>query len=553
MMPAQRLPDEVLIETLRAFQDAGGIASQAALNTGVDYETFRSRLRQAKKLGVDLKRLEAGGRVEVLKAEKRALPRRGQVKRYILTSIQNNTHAWQGFNNLIALAHHYDAELLVGTYTYQKAAYGMKAVKRGTLKTDDFQKESWYDPAFEPYICDKRVQLAPGLVWCGEMNIMPTATDPLSGLETYAGRQSCIFPHSLMEMRSIASAKFEGTKLNYTTGTSTQRNYIAKKAGLKADFAHCYGAVIAEVCDDGTWFVRQLHAGDDDSVYDLDLRAQAGTVEQFRPSKADPTWLEAIEWGDIHEIGLEDEQRRLCWGKGGLIDFLRPRHQFMNDVLDFRSRNHHDRKNPHIRFLRFIEGTDNVRVEVTRARNFLMNEASRPWCQTVVKPSNHDLALERWTREADYREDPTNALFFLELQLAKYRAIEARDPSFYMLEHAVGLCGGAEGVRFLREDESFVICRDALGGIECGMHGHLGTGGKPGTPYGLSKLGRATTIGDKHSAGIYGRLYVAGVTGNLDMSWNKGPSSWTHSHVLTYANGRRAIVTSYGGRCYAPR
>jgi hypothetical protein len=42
--------------------------------------------------------------------------------------------------------------------------------------------------------------------------------------------------------------------------------------------------------------------------------------------------------------------------------------------------------------------------------------------------------------------------------------------------------------------------------------------------------------------------YGAGVTGKLDMKYNKGPSSWSHSHIVTYPNGMRAIVTMWDGR-----
>jgi len=89
-------------------------------------------------------------------------------------------------------------------------------VKRGKKK--EYQRELWYDPQLEPYLNDESIELANGLVWCGEMNILPTAVDPLSGLETYSHRKSAIFPHAKLAMRSIATMLDEGAKLNYTTG-----------------------------------------------------------------------------------------------------------------------------------------------------------------------------------------------------------------------------------------------------------------------------------------------------------------------------------------------
>jgi hypothetical protein len=94
------------------------------------------------------------------------------------------------------------------------------------------------------------------------------------------------------------------------------------------------------------------------------------------------------------------------------------------------------------------------------------------------------------------------------------------------------------------EDESLKIS-----GIECGMHGHLGPNGARGNPRNLRTVGKANT-GHTHSAGIVEGVYTAGVLGNLDMEYNKGPSSWSHSSILTYANGKRTIITHRAGKWF---
>jgi len=58
-------------------------------------------------------------------------------------------------------------------------------------------------------------------------------------------------------------------------------------------------------------------------------------------------------------------------------------------------------------------------------------------------------------------------------------------------------------------------------------------------------MGRKAIVGHTHQAGIHDGIYTAGVSGSLDMDYNRGPSSWSHSHVLTYPNGKRAIVTMW--------
>jgi hypothetical protein len=98
------------------------------------------------------------------------------------------------------------------------------------------------------------------------------------------------------------------------------------------------------------------------------------------------------------------------------------------------------------------------------------------------------------------------------------------------------------GVLFLREDESF-----RLFDIEFGIHGHLGANGARGSLNTFRKMGPKANVGHAHSAAILDGIYQAGVSGNLDMGYNRGLSSWSHSHIVTYANGKRAIITMSDG------
>jgi hypothetical protein len=373
------------------------------------------------------------------------------------------------------------------------------------------------------------------------MNILPTAERPLRNLETYTGRKSGIFPHTKIAMDSVASGKFEATKFNYTTGACTQMAYIQRKAGQKAEFHHSYGALLVEVDTDGRWFVRQINATSDGSFYELDLFVKGGkvTVENT---------VEAINWGDIHAEELDSEVSRLAWDEGGMLDTLKPKYQFMHDTVSFTRRNHHDRGNPHRAFEKFILSQESVEGELINTAAFLNNVSHRQWCKTIIVDSNHDNAMERWLREADYKSDPINAVFFLKAQLRKYQAIEKREAGFHMIEWALrDHLSCKKDIQFLREDESFVICRDAHGGIECGMHGHLGPDGARGAPLGLARMGRKANTGHTHKAGIIDGLYVAGTSSELDLGYNKGPSSWSHSHIVTYKNGKRAIITMWDG------
>lgn len=534
---------------LDAYAEAGENRAKAAAAVGVAPMTLFARLQAGKRMGLAAKAVRkvpevlkplSGGREHVFAMTKRGLPPRGKVKRYLLTSAQNNTlvnaEFWEG---LLAFAGHIGAEIIVSRYTYNKSAwrsYGGVVKDAGKIAFEDM----WFDAAFDDYLCDERVELAPGLSFCGEVDILPTAVNPLSGFESYTGRNSGIFPHAKIAMQSVAAAKFEPTKFNYTTGTATLRNYIQRKAGLKAEFHHAYGALLVEVDDRGRWYCRQINADKTGTFYDLDVRVHRGKVAAgHRP--------ESITWGDIHVRQIDEDVRELAWGKGGMLDALNPRRQFFHDLFDMHGRGHHDLKDPHLMFARHVRAQESVRDELGEMADFL-RFAGRKGIKSIVVDSNHHDHLARWLKETDWRKDPVNAEFYMDAQRAVLAAIRANDSSFNLLKWAAEYDGKKADVRFLAEDESYITCPDHGGGIENGLHGHHGINGARGSGRSFSRMGRKTNTGHSHTAGIFDGAYVAGTSSRFDLGYNKGPSSWSHSHIVTYPNGKRAIVTMWDGK-----
>src|SRR6266702_1639142 len=115
---------EVSVEELKkdveAYMATGGNRSAAARLRSLPRNTYRDRLEMAqKKLGLQLGKI-VDGRVDYTKAEKRKLPKGKSVARYIVSSIQNNTHAHPGFKNLEAYADWLRSfgtcEIILGTF-----------------------------------------------------------------------------------------------------------------------------------------------------------------------------------------------------------------------------------------------------------------------------------------------------------------------------------------------------------------------------------------------------------------------------------------------------
>lgn len=534
MKSIETLADQIVA----SFNKHSGSVSAASREVGCSRSTVRRNLA---KLGMGQKPL-AGGKQGA--SEIRAtLPQSGNIKRYILTSAQNNTHVHKVFwDNVLAMAKHYNAQIMVGTFSYNQNSFGRLAVKRDTKKP--YETELWFDPAIKDYISDKCIELAPGLMWRGNMNILPTEDNPIAGLETYGGESSIVFPHTKIEMRSIATTPNKPVKMIYTTGAVTLMNYLQKKLGIKAEHHHRYAFLLVEVDSKGNWWVRQVAARKNgETIQDLNVLVENGNVVSTEAT------VEAITWGDLHATMSEPA---VVESSQIMLDALRPKYQFLHDVMEGISINRHYIKQgplPHQGFWRWLRGLHRVDWELKATRE-VVEKYLRPWCQTIAPDANHDAPwLHSWLTKYDYRFDPPNAELFLRLQNYMYEQIRAgslpKNVNLMrrVMEQEAGLKSGA--VKFLLPDESFEIKE-----VECGMHGHTGPNGTFGSPSNLSKIGKKVTTAHTHSAGIYHGLYVAGTSSKLTPDWNytMGPSSWSWSHVVLYSNGQRAIVTMKNGK-----
>lgn len=568
-MPESRkaITPEQLYEVLE--RNAGNKTAMAR-ELGVHRDTIRKLMEE---YGIGNKPV-TGGYIKPQAINKLPLPPEGVVARYLLTSAQNNTKVFNAFfQNLVAYYRFLDAPsnggwcaLFISRFTYNKAAYenGQNhPSKPGRGPTDSDHDDLWYDPAIEPYICDDpdrhgscRYQLAPDLQWCAEANILPTAENPLSNLDAYAGTSSAIFPHAKVMMRSVPRMPDDLPRFIYTTGCVTQMNYIQRKAGLKAEFHHIYGAMIVEVNHKGEWWARQINASADGSFYDCPdgnvLRVHKSEVTEVTGNK-----VEAINWGDVHFSEIDPDVKTINWGRrdlddvcscDGVIDVLRPKYQFMHDVFSMRSQSHHERNKFGKRYEKFIAGQDNVSKELDLTADGLLL-AKRPFCTTVVVNSNHDRHGDKWLDEADYKHDLPNVELFLCAQLARVMAIKQGNLDWTFLEWAMRQHWGLRTVKFLKLDESFLIGPRGHQ-VECGLHGDLGPDGSKGSNRSLTKLGRRNNKGHSHSAAIYEGTYSAGVC-QLKMSYNHGPTTWSVSHIVTYLNGKRAILSQRSGKLWA--
>lgn len=520
---ATRLTQDEIRRRIRRWHELGCSARKLAKELGINRRSIDKMLTRY----ATEEKIVSLGFIEQTETIKKPLPKKGEVKRYILTCAQNNTKPLTPFlDNLEAYAKHLGAEILISGFTYNRTALNTRNEKISNKSAD--KPIIGYDPAVTKYITNDLIQLAPTLAFCANMQILPTAVNPVSGLQDYTGRASSIIPHVKVRMQPVGTAQDEPTKHLYTTGTVTQKNYIQQKAGQKAEFHHVFGALIAEVLPDCSWFVRQICADEDGSFDDLRNRIEKGKIKQNNGVKA-------LQWGDIHEQNIDPVIEKMFWGDGGVIDELRPEYQIFHDLVDGESHNPHEQKNHHKQFSNFITGRNSIAREFETARDFLDNRANRDWCKSIVVWSNHDEFIRRYLASTDYRKDYENAVFILELELEAYRAItEGREP------HIFSTALKSQKARVLNDDKTSFY----LEGIQIPFHGHTGVNGSRGSVALFAKMGAKTMTDHSHAAWWINGATSAGTTSSLDLGYNHGFSTWSHTFTVLHHGGKRQQITA---------
>lgn len=522
--------------TLEAVSKHGINKAAIGRELGLARSTVQHRLEALGLHGDDV----AGGEYREREVIKKPIPEKGKVATYLISAATNNTKVHPEFwRNLNAIARHYEkdgpVEIMIGRIRYNLP--GWQRLGGDERRDDDRHGDVWYDPLILPHVQEGRVELAPGLHWCGDCPNTATAVAPLSGLETFAGANSGIFAATKLQMQSVATGKSEPAKHNWTTGAVTLRHYSETKTGQKASFHHTYCALLVEVDSDGDWFVRHLIADDTGLFYDYGIKSNKGAIEKSeRPLAFTP--------GDLHARKLDDAVKAVLFGPSGLTDQLMPLELHCHDTHDHESGSHHNRRKPFTRFKLHKEGMDCVRSEIAEAAAFYQY-VNREWLDVYDVWSNHSAHIMRWLEETDWRTDPPNVLFYLDAARELAYAYDRGETDFNIYEWACRREGCPDDVTFLKPDQSHKVAD-----IECGMHGDQGPNGARGSIRNIARTGAKSTIGHSHSAGIFEGCWQTGVTAGkadtLDMGYNAGPSSWSRTGVLTYPNGKRTMVMMRG-------
>jgi hypothetical protein len=457
------------------------------------------------------------------------------VRRYVITAAQNATPVNEPFfKSLLCYCEANDAQLVVIPYRYKNPT---------SMWTAEAKDHDWWTPELRPYLMAERtrVQEHEHVVILADIMTQPTATSPLSGFETLVGADSAIIGHPKLELITVPTPQNRLPKLLTTTGAVTVKNYIAGKAGKKAEHHHTFGACVLEISKTKRFHIRQINALDDGSFMEL-----AGGLREYTPSGVREVERAAgLVMGDFHEEFADPHAVHATFGKDGMLDVLQPEYLVWHDVHDFYSRNHHHKHEVFTNYAKHHSGADNV--ERALDKTFATIDAlSRDYITNVFVASNHPDALARWVKEADPKTDPENCVFWA-------RTFEAMCLGSKMTEHGAVTIDPFElwaskklkcfdRCRFLARDESFPIAK-----IEVTFHGDRGPNGARGSRMAFAKIGVKTAIGHGHAPGIRDGCYQVGTKSRIRLGYNSGPSSWLHTDCVIYPNGKRSLLNIIDG------
>lgn len=445
-------------------------------------------------------------------AKKRKLDKRR--KTFIISWAQNGTPIHDNFfNNLVAYSDHLKAGLHIIAGRY----------KNPTSVFTDKDKDSWADEVL-PYLDANRHHVHEHLEILSDIKISPTASTPLSGLNGISGLESCIIGHPRMHLKSLPVLDGYPNKLLVSTGACTVENYTDSKAGKKAKFHHNLGAVIVEL--DGDHFhIRQITADDEGNFYDLFHRVKKGKV------KDNLKGCEAAILGDIH---VRKQDRKAVNVSFKLLDRMKPNHTIIHDILEGESVSHHARKNP-FEMLR-IEENDlgNLEQELDEMVEWV---SDRLKYNLVFTRGNHEDFLDRWLQNTDWRKD-TNKKAYLKYSNIVADGLAPKGVVPYILDMTFG-----DRIKTLGRNDSYRVKE-----FELALHGDYGAGGSRGGPTQFKNMNTKNVTAHSHSPHREDGHFRVGTLTMLRLGYNQGLSSWMHTNVLIYPDGKAQHVHKVNGK-----
>jgi len=460
-------------------------------------------------------------RIKEIKQNKRET----SVQRYVITSAQNDTPIHQKFfESLLSYCQHKSAELLIIPIRYKNPT---------SLNT--FIEYTWPEEIL-PYMVDKDINLGRDIVVMGDIKINATAANPLYGLETISGTKSAIFGHPQMRMKVVATPQDKLPKILHTTGSISKKNYSRTKEGARGAHHHVLGAVVVE-CSSTEFFIREIYADSDGSFYDLNFHYSPDCITETKN-------VEALVTGDEHALFSDKRVVEATYlSENSIVSVLRPKYIVRHDVLDFYSRSHHHEGQLLVQYDKELKNLGDVKHELDLTVEHIVSTTPK-YAINLIVPSNHHDALTKWLNRYRPQLDPRNLRIYVELlkMILDTESTLDCDPFSLYYMNTVS--------EDLRKRTEFLDRRKSrlIKGIDVSQHGDKGINGARGSINSYARTEYKSIIGHSHTPGIVGGCFQVGTSSIMQMEYNKGLTSWMHTHAVIYPNGKRSLIHIMKGK-----
>lgn len=442
-------------------------------------------------------------------------------QRFLISWAQSETPVHKKFlKNMEVYAKEIDAQILICAGRYKNPT---SLSSSAAIKDKEKNVKNTWDNLVLPYLDANRHNLHKYLQLLSDVKVQPTASTPLSGMNSMTGLESCIIGHPRVQLLSLPVSDNYPHKLILTTGACTITNYTDTAVGKKGEFHHQLGFVIVEI-DNEDFHVRQIVADKNGNFYDLIFEVKDGVVSSCCSS------IPAIIFGDIHynhhnQVALDTSLY--------LARKLNAEKVIIHDLCDSAAISHHELRDPFLLLKREEDGSWNLRSELDSIVGWLNSNKDLNF---YVVRSNHDDFIDRWLCNSDWRKS-SNKKIYLELANLVAQGMITKGVLPYILEKET------ENAYGLALDESLNVL-----GFELGSHGHIGIHGARASATSLKTLPIKTVTGHRHvPERIDGHLCVGTLT-KLRVGYNKGFSAWLHSNVVIYPNGKASHIHIINGR-----
>lgn len=444
-------------------------------------------------------------------------------KKYVITSCQNNTEINKKFfKALTSYVNDNQAELLI-----------IPTVYKATLESLD---DLWWDVPSE-YLCDRNIDLKHIRIY-GALKIIPTAENPLAGLDPLSKGKTVIVGHNQLQMRSLPVSIDATPAILHTTGTVSVPNYTISKQGEKATFNHSFSALIVEINEAKDIFhVRVLNSDSSGSFYDLDKHYHPdGTIERGCE-------VDALVTGDEHAIFIDPAVKNAVYtSNNSIVNALRPKVIVRHDLVDSNSISHHDRHNFFQRYVKHKSGQDCLENELLITEQLLIDTTPSYATNWIISSNHHD-HITKWLNTADPKEDVQNAKLYHWLMWQMLSHIDSGNRTtpfeIWLRRNSSSI---SQHTKFIGRLEDVRI-----NGIDVSLHGDVASGGARGSAVAFSKLPQKTITGHSHSPFIQQGAYGVGCLCVKNLSYINGPGSWMATSCIIHKNGKRQLITVIDG------